>query len=239
MKVSPAASVYCAIDTPDATGAAALVRQIGPHVGGIKLGLELFCALGPDAVRAIAGDGVNLFLDLKFHDIPNTVAGAVRAVMPLQPRILTVHAAGGPAMLQAARMAAREFANRVGIAPPRIVAVTVLTSLDGDDLAATGVMAAPAAQVLRLAALARAAGLDGVVCSPQEVASVRAAWPDGYFVVPGIRPAGSETSDQKRTMDPAAAQAAGASVLVIGRPITQAADPAAAARTIAASLQDR
>jgi orotidine-5'-phosphate decarboxylase len=221
--------VYLAVDTGDVAAARALVAAVAGHVGGIKLGLEFFCAHGPAGVAAVmAGTGLPLFLDLKLHDIPNTVAGAVAALAPIQPAILTVHAAGGAAMLAAARAAA----------PPatRVVAVTVLTSLDDADLAAAGVADGTAAQALRLAGVARSAGLDGIVCSPHEVAAVHAVWPGGLFVVPGVRPAGSDVGDQKRVMTPAAARAAGAGVLVVGRPITAAPDPAAAAAAIAASL---
>lgn len=221
--------LFVAVDTGDALSARALVDAVAPHVGGIKLGLEFFCANGPSGVAAVvAGTRLPLFLDLKLHDIPNTVAGAVAALAPLAPAILTVHAAGGTAMLAAARAAA----------PPatRVVAVTVLTSLDDADLAAAGVADGTAAQALRLARAARGAGLDGIVCSPHEVGAVGQAWPDGLFVVPGLRPAGSDMGDQKRVMSPAQALAAGAGVLVVGRPITAAPDPAAAAAAIAASL---
>ena len=220
--------VFVALDTPDLSRAQRLTAAVRPHVGGIKLGLEFFAANGPGGVRGLAVEGLPVFLDLKLHDIPNTVAKAVEALAPLRPAVLTVHAAGGRAMLEAARAAA----------PPdtRVVAVTVLTSLDDDDLGAIGVNDAPEAQVRRLADLTRAAGCDGIVCSGAEVAAARAAWPDGYFVVPGVRAAGSDTADQKRVMTPAEALAAGASMLVIGRPITGSDDPAAAARAIAASL---
>ncbi|WP_419816244.1 orotidine-5'-phosphate decarboxylase [Glacieibacterium sp.] len=218
--------VFVAIDTPDVARARALVDAVAGHVGGIKLGLEYFVANGPAGVAALAG--LPTFIDLKFHDIPNTVAGAVRSLAALQPAVLTVHAAGGRAMLEAAKAAA--------LPGCKVVAVTVLTSLDDGDLSDIGVGGDVAAQVARLAALARASGLDGIVCSPHEVAAAKAVWPEGYFVVPGVRPAGSDIGDQKRVMTPAEALAAGASMLVIGRPITGAADPAAAARAIAASL---
>lgn len=221
--------VFVAVDTPDIAAARALVAAVAPHVGGVKLGLEFFCAHGPAGISAMMeGLALPLFLDLKLHDIPNTVAGAVRSLAPLSPALLTVHAAGGHAMLAAARAAA----------PPatRVVAVTVLTSLDDADLLVAGVTDGTALQTQRLASVVRGAGLDGIVCSPHEVAAVKAAWPDGLFVVPGVRPAGSDVGDQKRVMTPAAALAAGAGVLVIGRPITSAADPAAAAAAIAASL---
>jgi orotidine-5'-phosphate decarboxylase len=221
--------VFVALDTPDITSARTLIAAVARHVGGIKLGLEYFCAHGPAGIAA-AMDGcpLPLFLDLKLHDIPNTVAGAIHSLAPLAPSILTVHASGGHAMLAAARAAA----------PPatRVVAVTVLTSLDDDDLAAAGVADGAAVQAQRLAGLARGAGLDGIVCSPHEVAAVKAGWSGGLFVVPGVRPAGSDVGDQKRVMTPADALAAGAGVLVIGRPITAAPDPAAAAAAISASL---
>lgn len=221
--------VFVAVDTPDVAAARALVAAVAPHVGGVKLGLEFFCAHGQAGIAAVmAGQSLPLFLDLKLHDIPNTVAGAVNSLAPLMPSILTVHAAGGHAMLAAARAAAP--------AATRVVAVTVLTSLDDDDLLSAGVPDGTATQAARLAALARGAGLDGIVCSPHEVAAVKAQWSDGLFVVPGVRPAGSDMGDQKRVMTPAQALGAGAGVLVIGRPITAAADPAAAAAAIAASL---
>ena len=220
--------VFVAVDTPTLESARALVASVAPHVGGVKLGLEFFCAQGPAGVAAIAAIGLPVFLDLKLHDIPNTVAGALHSLAGLAPAIITVHAAGGHAMLAAARAAAP--------AATRVVAVTVLTSLDDDDLGAIGVGDGSAAQVARLAALVRGSGLDGVVASPHETAVVRAAWPDALIVVPGVRPEGSAVGDQKRVMTPAAARAAGASVLVIGRPITAAPDPAAAAAAIARSL---
>jgi orotidine-5'-phosphate decarboxylase len=169
-----------------------------------------------------------IFLDLKLHDIPNTVAKAVQALGPLEPAILTVHAAGGQAMLENAKAAAP--------AKTRVVAVTVLTSLDERDLAAAGVKGSAADQVVRLAELARSAGLDGIVCSGEEVGAARKAWPDGFFVVPGVRPADGGAADQKRVVTPRAALDDGASILVIGRPITEAEDPASAIRAIAATL---
>lgn len=220
--------IFVAVDTPDIAAARALVRAVGRHVGGVKLGLEFFCANGPAGVAAIAGEGLPVFLDLKLHDIPNTVAGALHSLAGLAPAIVTVHATGGLAMLAAARAAAP--------VATKVVAVTVLTSLDDDDLAAAGVASGTAAQVARLAGVVRAAGLDGVVASPHETAAVRAAWPGAAIIVPGVRPAGSAIGDQKRVMTPRDALAAGASVLVIGRPITGAPDPAAAAAAIAASL---
>jgi orotidine-5'-phosphate decarboxylase len=221
--------VFVAIDTPDLARAIALAEAVRQDAGGVKLGLEFFAAQGPEGVRRIASFGLPVFLDLKLHDIPNTVAKAVEALAPLAPAILTVHAAGGSAMLQAAKHAA----------PPatKVVAVTVLTSLDATDLAAAGVAGSPEQQVERLAALARAAGVDGIVCSGAEVRAASAAWPEGFFVVPGVRPAGGDAGDQKRVVTPAQAIEDGASVLVIGRPVTAADDPAEALGSICASLK--
>lgn len=220
--------IYVALDTPDLDKAKALATRVRNHVGGIKLGLEFFSANGRAGVREMAALGLPIFLDLKFHDIPNTVAKAVQALRPLEPAILTVHAAGGRAMLEDAKAAAP-----LGT---KIVAVTMLTSLDGSDMESIGLAADPHAQVERLTRLAMEAGIDGVVCSGNEVAAARRIWPDGFFVVPGVRPAGGDTADQKRVMTPRAALDAGASILVIGRPITQADDPDAAARAIEATL---
>lgn len=229
--------VLVAIDTPDPERAGELVRQLDNSVGGIKLGLEFFNANGPDGVRHVASRHDRLFLDLKYHDIPNTVAGAVRAVVPLQPMILNVHAAGGPSMMRAARQAAEEESVRLGVHRPLVIAVTVLTSLDESDFESIGQMEPIREQVVRLARLALDCGLDGVVCSPLEIAPIRqACGPKPVLVVPGIRPAGAVKGDQKRVMTPAEALAAGADWLVIGRPITGAADPAAAARGIVAEL---
>jgi len=221
--------IFVAIDTPDLEGAVALGNRIKGHVGGLKLGLEFFSAHGSHGVHHVAqAVGLPIFLDLKLHDIPNTVASAVQALSGLAPAIMTIHAAGGRAMMEDAKAAA----------PPgtKVVAVTVLTSLDGSDLRSIGVDAGEHEQVERLTALAREAGLDGVVCSGHEVAAARRIWKDGFFVVPGVRPAGGATGDQKRVMTPRAAMDAGASILVIGRPITRAEDPDAAARAIVATL---
>jgi orotidine-5'-phosphate decarboxylase len=224
--------IYCAIDTPDIDTAVNLSRAIAPYVGGVKLGMQFFYACGPDGVLRVAAEsGLPLFLDLKLHDIPNTVAGGLAALMALRPAIVNVHAAGGPAML----LAGAEAVKRLDPAC-KVIAVTVLTSLDTADLEAVGLAGPADCAVSRLASLARDAGLDGIVCSSHEVRQARADWPEGYFVVPGIRPDGSALGDQKRVMTPAQAVAAGASVLVIGRPITGAADPASAAAAIAAAL---
>jgi orotidine-5'-phosphate decarboxylase len=216
-----------AIDTSDPVRAASLARAVAPHCGLFKLGLEFFVANGPAGVRGIGGRPV--FLDLKLHDIPNTVAGAVRAVSPLGVRMLTLHATGGAAMIAAAR----DAAEAVGPDRPMLLAVTVLTSLDAAALAATGVADAPAQQVVRLGKLAIEAGADGLVCSAHEVAPLRAGLGPGVkLVVPGIRPAGSAAGDQVRTMTPREALAAGADWIVVGRPITGAADPAQTAATL-------
>ena len=220
--------IYVAIDTPDMDRARAIAAAVKRHAGGIKLGLEFFCHNGRSGVLELAELGLPLFLDLKFHDIPNTVAKAIQALSPLTPSILTVHAAGGRSMMEDARAAAP--------AGTRIVAVTMLTSLDETDLAATGVNGCAHDQVARLADLARTAGLDGIVCSGNEVAAARKAWKDGLFVVPGIRPADAKVGDQKRVMTARCAIDQGASILVIGRPVTEASDPDAALRAIAATL---
>ncbi|MES2905213.1 MAG: orotidine-5'-phosphate decarboxylase [Pseudomonadota bacterium] len=220
--------IFVAIDTPDLDRAKALAKAVSRHAGGIKLGLEFFAANGPAGIADLAHEGLPIFLDLKLHDIPNTVAKAVQALRPLEPAILTVHAAGGRAMLEEAKACAP--------AASKVVAVTMLTSLDDRDLGDIGVGGKAQDQVARLADLARSAGLDGIVCSGAEVAAVRRGWHDGFFVVPGIRPPAGPASDQKRVMTPRAAIDAGASVLVIGRPVTHADDPDAALRAIAATL---
>ena len=221
-------NIFVAIDTPDLDRARWLASAVAPLAGGLKLGLEFFCHNGRAGMMELADLGIPLFLDLKFHDIPNTVAKAIHALNPLVPAVLTVHAAGGRAMMEDAKAAAP--------AGTKVVAVTVLTSLDGADLGLIGVAGDTGAQVERLAELARSAGLDGIVCSGNELEVVRAAWKDGFFVVPGIRPAEAAAGDQKRVMTPRAALDAGASILVIGRPITAAEDPAAALRAITATL---
>ena len=220
--------VYLALDVPQIEPAKALLSKVKSHIGGVKLGLEFFCAHGGHGVHEIAHMGLPLFLDLKFHDIPNTVAGAMQAIHVYEPTIVTVHASGGRAMMEDAKAAAAEGCKVVG--------VTMLTSLDENDLQRTGVGGSPEDHVMRLADLAHDAGLDGIVCSGQEVGKVRKQWKDGFFVVPGLRPAGSLTGDQKRTVTPRQARDDGASVLVIGRPISRADDPETAARAIEATL---
>jgi orotidine-5'-phosphate decarboxylase len=220
--------IFVAIDTPDLEKARAIARSVGSSAGGVKLGLEFFSANGPSGVHEISSLGLPVFLDLKLHDIPNTVAKAMQALRPLSPAVVTVHAAGGRAMMEEAKAAAPENSKVVG--------VTVLTSLDAEDLKSGGISAKPADQVVRLAALARESGLDGIVCSGEEVKAAKRAWPGGFFVVPGVRPQGRGAADQKRTVTPRAALDDGASILVIGRPITQAENPEAALKAITATL---
>ena len=248
--ITPRNRILVAIDTPDLDRATQLSRQLAGHVGGIKLGLEFFNAQGPQGVRYVTrstpeetprgqpATQQRLFLDLKFHDIPNTVAGAVRSVMPLGPSILNIHASGGTAMMKAALDAANFEAEQLGCIRPMLIAVTVLTSMDTADLDAVGQHSNAAEQVVRLAALAQAAGLDGVVCSSREITAIRReCGPDFKLIVPGIRPAGAALGDQKRVMTPKDALAEGADFLVIGRPITGAEDPVAAADAITAEIE--
>ncbi len=217
-----------ALDAPSAKAAEELVKRLEGECQWFKVGMELFTAAGPAVVEMLTARGHSVFLDLKFHDIPNTVAGAVRSATALCVRMMTIHAAGGPAMLAAARAALDGV-----IDPPQLLAVTVLTSMDVAQLKATGVGRSPAGQVKLLARMGWEAGIKGFVCSPQEVAAVRAlTGAEGVLVVPGIRPAGAEVGDQKRLATPADALGAGASYLVVGRPITQAPDPAEAAEAI-------
>jgi len=223
--------ILIALDVPGASEALALADTLRGTVGGFKIGSQLFTSAGPSIVRSLVDRGDRVFLDLKFHDIPNTVAGAVKAAADLGVWMVNVHAAGGAAMLEAARRAAEIG----GDARPLVIAVTVLTSLDASALAATGVPASPLDQVTRLAGLARSAGLDGVVSSPNEIAAIRASCGREFVIVtPGIRSAAAAGSDdQKRTMTAADAVRAGSSYLVVGRPITGAADPRAAAVAMA------
>lgn len=220
--------IYVAIDTPDLERAKLIATKVKGHVGGIKLGLEFFSANGRAGIREMATLNMPIFLDLKLHDIPNTVAKAVQALRPLKPAILTVHAAGGRAMMEDAKAAAPEGT--------KVVAVTVLTSLDGDDLRSIGLSGDPHEQVERLTLLAKEAGLDGVVCSGNEVRAAKKLWPRGFFVVPGVRPAQGPVADQKRVVTPRQALDSGASIIVVGRPITQAEHPGEAARAIEATL---
>ena len=227
-----APQIFCALDRPDLAGALALARSLVGVVGGLKVGLEFVTANGPDGVRQIGALGLPVFLDVKFHDIPNTVAGAVAAAHALGVAMLTLHVSGGGDMLRAAVETARCREPHM-----KLIGVTVLTSLDDADLSVLGIADKVTAQVLRLAELAWDAGLDGIVCAPHELPLLRSRFEPGFsLVVPGIRPAGSAVRDQKRTKTPAAAAAAGADVLVIGRPITEASDPAAMARAINAEI---
>lgn len=220
--------IFLALDVPRLRDAVALAEKAKAHIGGVKLGLEFFNAHGAHGVHMLAQLGLPIFLDLKLHDIPNTVAGAMQAIHVLEPAIVTVHACGGRAMMEDAKAAAGENT--------KVVAVTMLTSLDERDIQQMGISDSPSDHVLRLAELAHRAGLDGAVCSGHEIKSVHNQWKDGFFVVPGLRPEGSASGDQKRVVTPRQARDDGASVLVIGRPISRAEDPAEAARAIEATL---
>jgi orotidine-5'-phosphate decarboxylase len=218
--------IFVAIDTTDLIRARDLAATLAPHVGGIKLGLEFFLAHGAEGVAAVRPPQMPLFLDLKLHDIPNTVVGALQAIVPVAPTFVTIHASGGPEMMRKAA----DTATEAGI---RLLGVTVLTSMDDADLRTIGQKGPVGAQVLRLAHRARDAGVAGVICAPHEVAALRLSYgPDFVLMVPGIRPAWAEAGDQKRITTPAEALAGGANHLVIGRPITAAADPVAAVRRI-------
>jgi orotidine-5'-phosphate decarboxylase len=232
---APRELLCLAVDSPrgDLKDLAASLRE---HVGTFKVGLWLFTGRGPDAVRELRKTGVQVFLDLKLHDIPNTVEAAAREAAALDAGILTVHAAGGEAMLRAAAKGAAEGSRSRGGPATRVVAVTVLTSLDDAALRAVGFQSNAADSVSRLTALARSAGVAGVVCSPAEAADVRASWPDAFIVTPGIRPEGFEKGDQARVATPASAIRAGASLLVVGRPILEATDPIDAARRLGAEI---
>jgi orotidine-5'-phosphate decarboxylase len=221
-----------ALDLPDAAQALALVDRLGDTCQWYKVGMELYYAAGNRIVQQLRDRGFNIFLDLKLHDIPNTVAGAIRSATHAGASLLTVHASGGTAMMSAAAEAASAPGS------PRLLAVTVLTSMDASELAGIGITDSPAEQVLRLAKLAQQSGIDGMVCSSEEVATLRKeTGPDTLLVIPGIRPAGSDTGDQKRVSTPSQAIAHGASMLVVGRPITRATDPAEAARAILQEIE--
>ena len=226
--------IIVALDFADARSALGLVERLDPALCRLKVGKELFTAAGPELVRVLVARGFEVFLDLKFHDIPNTVAAACRAAAGLGVWMLNVHASGGRRMMTAAQQALADMPQR-----PRLIAVTVLTSMSAEDLIEVGISAAPADQVLRLARLSQASKLDGVVCSAQEAAMLRAdLGADFRLVTPGIRPAGADAGDQRRVMTPAEALRAGATDLVIGRPITAAADPLAALKQIQSDIQN-
>lgn len=226
--------VFVALDTPDLSKALAIAKAAAPYVGGLKVGLEFITANGPKGIKKIVALGRPVFADVKFHDIPNTVAGASREIARLGVMLFNIHAAGGEAMMRAAKDAAASINPNV-----KLIAVTVLTSLNDEDLDAVGQRTPARGQVERLAALAKRSGLDGVVCSAQEIALMRKVGGKDFLVVtPGIRPAGADIADQKRIMTPAAAMRAGSDILVVGRPITGAADPAAAAKAIADEIAE-
>ena len=226
--------IIVALDYADAASALALVARLDPALCRLKVGKELFAVAGPELVRVLVARGFEVFLDLKFHDIPNTVAAACRAAAGLGVWMLNVHASGGRRMMTAAQQALADMPQR-----PHLIAVTVLTSMSAEDLIEVGISAAPADQVLRLARLSQASKLDGVVCSAQEAAMLRAdLGADFRLVTPGIRPAGADAGDQRRVMTPAEALRAGATDLVIGRPITAAADPLAALKQIQSDIQN-
>jgi orotidine-5'-phosphate decarboxylase len=232
MANNPGPRVIVALDYPDRAAAMALVERLQPGLCRLKVGKELFTRAGPQLVEELAARGFDVFLDLKFHDIPNTVASACHAAADLGVWMLNVHALGGERML----LAAREGCSRAGHAP-LLVAVTILTSMDAQDLAAVGLAGSPEENVLRLAALAQRCGLDGVVCSSRETTVLRERiGPDFTLVTPGIRPAGSQQDDQRRVMTPQQAISSGASYLVIGRPVTQADDPVSVLRTVNSEL---
>ena len=232
----PSDRIFVALDTTDVGRAVELADGLKGQVGGVKLGKEFFTANGPDGVHRVTENGMPLFLDLKWHDIPNTVAGAVRASLALDPFLVNVHASGGRRMMEAARAAADEadLGKR-----PNVIGVTVLTSMDHEDLVDIGIDEEPLEQVLRLGRLAKASGLEGVVCSAKEVVALRGSVGEDFMlVVPGIRPEWASTDDQRRVVTPKDAVDLGADYLVIGRPITGHADPSEAARLIAEELSE-
>ena len=233
----PRTRLAVALDLPSRDALLAAARTLAPEVGVLKIGLEAFVSQGPDLVRDIAASGARVFLDLKLHDIPNTVGRAAAAAVSTGASIVNCHAAGGAAMMQAFGEEARAAAVRAGLPRPTLVAVTVLTSLDAAALARIGLAGSPREAAVRLAVLAKESGLDGVVCSPEEIAAIRSACGrDFLLVVPGVRPAGAETGDQKRVATPGEAIRAGADLLVVGRPILAAKDRVAAARAIVAEI---
>ena len=231
--LNPQDQILCALDTDDLGKAAALAKNLAPHIGGVKLGLEFFGAHGPQGFKEIAALGMPIFLDLKLYDIPNTVAKAVKSLMPLAPLMMTIHTSGGGEMMSKAAKAAAEAAADLGCACPLMIGVTILTSMDESNLKDIGYNSNMPSQVLKLAKLAKQSGLDGVVCSPLEIEMIKQeCGKDFILVVPGIRPSGSNSGDQKRIMTPEQAIKKGADYLVIGRPITEADDPVRSAQNI-------
>ena len=238
MTTKPAQHIFVALDTSDLKHALKLAQMLKGRIGGVKIGKEFFTSHGPAGTRMIADEGLPIFLDLKFHDIPNTVAGAVRASISLKPFILNVHAAGGRAMMESARDAAAEEANSQGVDRPLILGVTVLTSLDQGDFKEIGLSSSTNDQVRRLASLAQESGLDGVVCSASEIESLRTHCGKEFkLLTPGIRPSWADVGDQKRVVSPLFALSQGADFLVIGRPITCSQDPVMAISRIEHELQ--
>ena len=228
--------ILVAVDTPDIGRARELVQGLTGHVGGFKIGLEMFISHGPAFVREVLDGSAKIFLDLKLHDIPNTVAGAAGAAARYGVSFMTVHALGGPEMIRRGTAAARAAAEAEGFEPPTILAVTILTSHDDDDLKAVGIDSSCGDAVLKLASMACEAGAGGAVCSPLEVSGVRDRFPGGALVVPGIRPASAAADDQSRIATPRSAIDSGADYLVIGRPITRSNNPTAAADDIAGEI---
>jgi orotidine-5'-phosphate decarboxylase len=230
--------IIVALDVPSAERAIALAEHVAPAVGAFKIGKELFTAAGPDVVRRIRETGASVFLDLKFHDIPNTVAKAVASAVRLDVQMLTIHTCGGPAMMRAAEESAQQTSLQMGRPAPLVLGVTVLTSMDGNELSAIGCDSHVGQQVERLARLAMECGLRGLVCSPLEIAALRQIIPaHAQLVTPGIRTGAEKADDQKRTLTPREAMEAGASWLVIGRPIHAAPNPREAAENILATLR--
>lgn len=227
------ARLAVALDLADRAALLAMARRVAPEAGVLKVGLEAFVAGGPALVREVVASGAGVFLDLKLHDIPNTVGRATASAVATGAAIVNCHASGGRDMMRAFGEEGRAAAVKAGLPAPRLIAVTVLTSLDAPALAAVGLAGTPREAAVRLAALAHESGLDGVVCSPEEIAAIRAACGEDFFlVVPGVRPAGAAAGDQRRVATPREAIRAGADLLVVGRPITTAPDPAAAARAV-------
>jgi orotidine-5'-phosphate decarboxylase len=231
------ASLAVALDFPERAGLLALAHLVAPEAGILKLGLEAFVAEGPSLVGALVESGAGVFLDLKLHDIPNTVGRAAAAAVSTGASIVNCHALGGTEMMKAFAGGARDAATKSGHPAPKLIAVTILTSLDAAAVRAVGLEGSPREAALRLAILAKESGLDGVVCSPEEIAAIRTELGGGFLlVVPGVRPRGEAAGDQRRVATPYEAIRAGADLLVVGRPITGAPDPAAAARAIVAEI---